>query len=66
MDVAAAIMTRGIAEGRRDLIMSSDGSIFGLLKVSAGPLLELFAPGLLDRMVINEAKQTMKLDDSRA
>ena len=34
VDVAAAIMVQAVAEGRRDLIMSTDGSVVGLLKVS--------------------------------
>jgi short-subunit dehydrogenase len=34
VDVAAAIMVRAVAEGRRDLIMSTDGSVLGLLKAS--------------------------------
>eukprot|EP00656_Telonema_subtile_P010800 TRINITY_DN15255_c0_g1_i3.p1 TRINITY_DN15255_c0_g1~~TRINITY_DN15255_c0_g1_i3.p1 ORF type:complete len:216 (+),score=68.53 TRINITY_DN15255_c0_g1_i3:88-735(+) len=61
VDDAAAVMVQGIAEGRRDLLMSSDGSVLGLVKAHFIPVLDIIAPGLLDSLVIGEAQKSMNL-----
>ena len=63
VDDAAAIMVRAVAEGRRDLIMSTDGSVLGLLKAQLGPILGLFAPSVVDGIVIQAQKEMMSMAD---
>ena len=59
VEPAAAIMVRAIAEGRREVTMSTDGSIKGLLTVEIGKFVKLVAPSLIDKIVIKTAKQKM-------
>ena len=60
VDGAAQIMVQAIAEGRRELLMSLDGSFIGTVKAHLGPWLDAIAPSVLDAMLSAEQKRLQK------
>ena len=59
VEAAAEIMVQAIAEGRRELLMSVDGTLIGALKAQLGPWLDAFAPRVLDAMLNAEQKRLL-------
>lgn len=59
VEAAAEIMVQAIAEGRRELLMSVDGTLIGTLKAHLGPWLDAFAPTVLDAMLNAEQKRLL-------
>ena len=55
----AVAMYKAIAEGRRELLMSADGSFVGLIKASLVPWLDFLAPSVLDYMITREQQAMM-------
>ena len=52
-------MVQAIAEVRRELLMSVDGTLIGTLKAQLGPWLDAFAPTVLDAMLNAEQKRLL-------
>ena len=60
---ASEIIVQAIAEGRRELLMSVDGSYLGTVKAHLGPWLDAIAPSVLDAMLNAEQKRLLDKKD---